>query len=73
MALDRKDARTTLDHDVHAQLLMYADKDQVTVAEYIERLVVSDVTTRSRDAIETVERLRSLGIIPTPSEKSGNP
>jgi hypothetical protein len=73
MALDRKDARTTMDHDIHAQLTMYADKDDLTVAEYIERLVVRDVTSRSTDAIETVERLKGLGIIPTQSEKVGNP
>lgn len=63
MALPRKDARTTLDHEVHGALTVYADIDHLTVAEYIERLVVRDITSRVAAHIEADGPLRDLGLI----------
>lgn len=73
MGLPRKDARTTMEDEIHGQLTVYAEQDGLTVAEYIENLIVKDVTGKTRKAIEAVERLTSLGIIRKNPDTAGKP
>jgi hypothetical protein len=61
MSLDRVDARTKLDPDVHEQLIAICDIDGVTIAEFIERLLVPVVEARVRDARLLVEKIDGGG------------
>lgn len=62
MGLPRKDVRTVVEPEIHAGLSVFADIDGVTVAEYVEKLVTTDISKRVRDATLAVDRLRELGI-----------
>ena len=71
MSLERQDARTKLDPDVHAALVAICDVDGVTIAEYIERLLVPVIAARIRDATVLAARLTALGISGIPPGKTG--
>lgn len=62
MGVPRKDVRTLVEPDVHAALTVFADIDQVTVAEYVEKLITANISKRVRDATLAAEKLRALGI-----------
>lgn len=63
MGIPRKDVRATLDAEVHGALSVYADIDRLTVAEYVEKLIVADVSKRVAAHIEADAPLRELGLI----------
>jgi hypothetical protein len=73
MALPRKDVRATVEHDIHGALAVYADIDHLTVAEYVEKLIVADISKRVAAHIEADAPLRDLGLIRKNPDKSGNP
>ena len=61
MSLERVDARTKLDHDVHAALVAICEIDGVTIAEFIERLlvpVVEDRLVKARLLVKCTERIK---------------
>lgn len=62
MSLDRRDIRAKLDHDVHAALGVLCQAEGVEIAQYIERLVVNDVSERVHAATLVADGLRRLGI-----------
>lgn len=62
MGVPRKDVRALVEPDIHSGLTVFAEIDNVTVAEYVEKLITEDISKRVRDATLAVERLRALGI-----------
>lgn len=50
MSLERQDVRAKLDPDDHRALVRICDIDGVTIAEFIERLVVPVIRKRVHDA-----------------------
>lgn len=62
MSLERQDARCKLDPEDHAALLAICDLDGVTIAEFVERLLVPVIRKRVHDAIELHHRIGHLGI-----------
>ena len=50
MSLERQDARTKLDPSDHAALVAICDIEGVTIAEFIERLLVPVIRKRVHDA-----------------------
>jgi hypothetical protein len=71
MGIPRKDVRALVEPEVHSALTVFADIDQVTVAEYVERLITADVSKRVRDATLAAERLRDAGISWKNPEQAG--
>ena len=50
MSLDRQDIRSKLDPDDHRALVRICDIDGVTIAEFVEQLVVPVIRKRIHDA-----------------------
>lgn len=73
MALPRKDARTMLDHEIHTALTVFSSIDGVTIAEYIERLVVKDISKRVDDVSKAYTDLSCAGLIRQKPDSSGTP
>lgn len=73
MALPRKDVRAALDHDIHGALTVFADIDHLTIAEYVEKLIVADISTRVANHSRADQPLRDLGLIRQTPDKSGTP
>ena len=71
MALERKDARLKLDHDVHAALKEICELRGVDMGEWIEALVVPEVKRQVHDAMVLTERLQRLGISGKKREQPG--
>ena len=73
MSIPRKDVRATLDAEIHGALTVYAGIDHLTVAEYVEKLIVADISKRIAAHIEADEPLRELGLIRKNPDTSGKP
>ena len=50
MSLERQDVRTKLDPDDHRALVRICDVDGVTIAEFVEKLLVPVIRKRVHDA-----------------------
>lgn len=62
MGLERKDVRTYLDADVHRALTAICDQDGVSVADFVESVLVPVIMRRCHDAISLERKLREAGI-----------
>lgn len=62
MALERKDVRAKLDHDIHAALTVLCEVDQCELGEFIERELVRVIKQRLHAATVIAERTQRLGI-----------
>lgn len=50
MSLDRQDVRAKLDPDDHRALVRICDIDGLTIAEFVERIIVPVIRKRVHDA-----------------------
>lgn len=62
MSLDRQDVRAKLDHEFHAALVAICDAEGITIAEFVERLLVPAIRDRVHVATVIAGRVASLGI-----------
>lgn len=60
MSLERCDIRARIDADVHTALLAICEVDAVTVAEFIEALLVPVVLARVSGAIQLHSKVKDL-------------
>ena len=71
MGIPRKDVRAVVEPEIHSGLTVFAEIDNVTVAEYVEKLITADISKRVRDATLAAERLRDAGISWKTPEEAG--
>lgn len=71
MSLERQDARTKLDPEYHAALVAICDAEGVTIAEFIERLLVPIIRDRVHAANVIASRTAGLGISGNNRESAG--
>lgn len=71
MSLERKDARTKLDADVHAALKILCDAAGQTDAQYIEDIVAPVIMKRIHDATLIAAKATVAGITGNNRERSG--
>lgn len=71
MSLKREEARTYLDPDVHRALKAICDARGMTVAQFLEDLVVPEVNRLVHESTVIVDALRNAGISRKKPEKSG--
>lgn len=71
MALERKDIRAKLDHDMHAKLKAICDIDGVDMGEYIEAVLLPIIEKRVHDAMMLANELARQGITGNNRESSG--
>lgn len=71
MSLGRQDVRARLDAELHAALIALCDIDGVTVAEFIESLLVPVIRERVRAASELHGKVKHLGITGTKRDTPG--
>ena len=71
MSLERKDIRAYIDPDVHQALVAICDTDGITIADFIEALVVPVVRRRVHDVSVLADRFRRAGLIRNEPEGSG--
>lgn len=62
MSLERQDVRAKLDHDDHRALVCICDLDGVTIAEFVERLLVPVIRKRIHDANVLARNFPDSGI-----------
>jgi len=63
MAIERKDVRAAVDDEIHKALVIFARHDNVTVAEYVEKLIQADVSVKVTKTIEHYHDLARVGIV----------
>jgi hypothetical protein len=63
MALPRKDVRAAVDDAVHKALVIFARRDGVTVAEYVEKLIQTDVSSKVEKTLGDYHELTAAGLI----------
>ena len=61
MSLDREDVRTKLDPDMHRVLKAICDAEGVTIAEFVERVLVPVIRRRVHEAIAIADAVRVSG------------
>lgn len=71
MSLERQDVRARLDAEMHAALVALCDVDGVTMAEFIENLLVPVIRERVRAASELHSKVKHLGISATQCDTPG--
>lgn len=73
MALERKDVRAAVDDDVHKALVIFARHADVTVAEYVEKLIQADISVKVSATIEHYHDLARVGIVGKTPDMFGKP
>jgi hypothetical protein len=73
MALERKDVRAAVDDEVHKALVVFAKRAGVTVAEYVEKLIQADVSTKVSETIEHYHDLARVGLVGRTPDMFGKP
>jgi hypothetical protein len=63
MALPRKDVRAAVDDPIHRALVIFAKRDGVTVAEYVEKLIQTDVSSKVEKTLGDYHELTAAGLI----------
>lgn len=71
MALERKDVRFYMDADQHAALTRICNLRGITIADFVEKLVVPAVLDIGHEAIQLADELRGLGIFRKTPDSSG--
>lgn len=71
MGLERKDVRAYLDAEMHAALTRICSHRGVTVADFVEALLVREIDAIGHDAIQLADELRDLGIFRKNPESGG--
>lgn len=71
MALERKDIRAKLDHELHTALREICELEQIDMGEWIEAQLVPLIEKRVHDAIVLAERLQRAGISGKNREQPG--
>lgn len=72
MSLSRRDIKVFFDADVHADLKDCADIDGMTMADFIESIVVPVVRKRRHDVMKLAGRFRRRGILRDDPESPGD-
>jgi hypothetical protein len=65
MSLEREDARCRLDPEYHAALIAICDAEGITVAKFIEQLLVPVIRDRVHAANVIAQKTAGLGISAT--------
>mgnify|MGYP000016365547 FL=1 len=73
MSLEREDVRAKLDHDMHRALKAICDAEGVTIAEFVENLLVPVITRRVHEATLIADAVRGLGKVGNNRERQGIP
>lgn len=73
MTLDRQDIRAKLDADDHRALVCICNLDGVTIAEFIEQLIVPVVRKRIHDANLLAAEFPITGVSGSDRESAGMP
>ena len=73
MSIERKDIRSKLDAQVHAQLKIICECDVVEMGDFIEAVLLPVIARRVHDAIELSAKLHGLGKSGTVRESQGKP
>lgn len=63
MALERKDVRAAVDHEVHSALVVFARRANKSVAEYVEQLIQADVLLRINEVRSAYDDLARAGLV----------
>jgi hypothetical protein len=71
MSLERQDVRTKLDPEDHRALVRICDVDGVTIAEFVERLLVPAIRKRVHDANLLARDFPQAGISGSERESAG--
>jgi hypothetical protein len=71
MSLPREDARCRLDPEYHAALLAICDAEGVTIAQFLEQLLVPVIRDRVHAANVIAQRTVGLGIGATKCDTAG--
>jgi hypothetical protein len=61
MSLERKDIRAKLDPDMHHALSVLADVDQLDMGEWVERVLLREITRRVHEATVIADRIPRSG------------
>lgn len=72
MSLERQDVRAKLDPDDHRALVRICDIDGMTIAEFVERLLVPVIRKRVHDANLLARDFPEPGISGNGRESAGN-
>ena len=71
MSLERQDVRFKLHHDMHAVLKVLADVEDQDICDFIELIVVKELTRRVHVATLVAQRTHGLGISGIGRESKG--
>lgn len=63
MAAPRKDVRLDLDEIEHARLKWCASKDGLSIAEYVEKLIQADTTSKIDHVVDDYHDLVRSGLV----------
>jgi hypothetical protein len=70
MSLPRKDVRAKLDENIHAAMSAICEQAGIEHGEFIEALVIREVSKRFHDAIQLARAAERLGIAGNLGERS---
>lgn len=73
MSLERQNINAKLDHDMHRALKAICDAEGVTIAEFVENLLVPVITRRVHEATLIADAVRGLGKVGNNRERQGIP
>lgn len=73
MAVPRKDVRLTLEEMEHSRLTWCAAKAGITIAEYVEKLIQADTTSKIDHVVDDYHDLVRSGIVGKTSDIFGGP
>lgn len=71
MGVDRKDVRAAVDEEVHRALVIFAKRDGITVAEYVEKLIQADVSEKVEVVSGAYHELARAGLVGKTPDSSG--
>ena len=71
MSLERKDVRFKVDADVHQAIAVLSEVAQADIGEWIEMVVIREVTRRIHEASVIAERTARLGITGSGRDSQG--
>ena len=72
MSLEKKDVRSKLHPDMHAQLSVLAEVARMEIGEFVESVLVNEIIRRVHEASVIGERLSRLGITGKGGDRRGN-
>lgn len=73
MSLEKKDVRMKLHPDMHAQLIVLADVARMEIGEFVESILVSEISRRVHEASLINSKLGRLGLTGNGRDRRGKP